>query len=303
MTNPLPDPLRRNISLYFGERGLRWLAGLEERLPDLARAYDLHILPPFPDLSVNYVAPALRSDGTEVVLKLGVPNPEIDGEIASLRAFGGSGAVRLLEADPASGLLLLERVRPGSSLLDLSEEEATRAAAGVIARLHRSDILPDPTLPRLEDWFEAFARHRSRFGGSGPLPHRLFDRAESTARELLASTDRPILLHGDLHHDNILAATREPWLAIDPKGVAGVPCFEVAPFMRNPMSKLHTADNLGPLLQRRFALFHEHLGYDIARMQAWVLAESVLSAVWDIDDPAEGWRRGLVIAEEVGGRS
>lgn len=300
-----PDPraqLHAKISLYFGERGVAWLAGLAERLDGVAERWGLELGEPFPNLSINYVAEVVRADRSDVVLKCGVPNRESATEAAALLAFGGRGAVRVLESDPEEGMLLLERVRPGrEALLLADDDEATRAAASVMKRLHRSRVPTDGPFPTLNDWFEGLARHRTQFdGGSGPIPADLFDRAEQIAGELLDSTEQISLLHGDLHHENILSAEREPWLAIDPKGIHGDPCFEVAPFLRNPIKRLLAAKDLRTLLSRRISILHDHLNYDPQRMIRWVAAESVLSAIWDLDDPSEGWRRELEVARAAG---
>ena len=88
---------------------------LWERLPTLleycAQQWSLRVLPAFPNLSFNYVAPAQREDGTDVVLKIGLPHRELRTEIDALRLYAGRNSVRLLEADPEKGILLLERIR------------------------------------------------------------------------------------------------------------------------------------------------------------------------------------------------
>jgi len=89
------------------------------------------VAPPFLNMSYNYVAPAVRADGSQAILKLGVPHPELSSEIAALRHYDGHGCARLLEADPERGALLIERLLPGNMLLDLTDdEEATRIAFG-----------------------------------------------------------------------------------------------------------------------------------------------------------------------------
>ena len=111
----------------YGEVGAEWLDNLPSLVADFAGRWSLNVLPPFEPLSYNYVAPALRADGTDVVLKVGVPNPELLTEIEALRLYAGHGMVQILEADPDRGALLLERLKPGTPLSTLADDErATR---------------------------------------------------------------------------------------------------------------------------------------------------------------------------------
>lgn len=275
--------LRPAIALYFGAEGEVWLDSLGEHLAEIAERWGLDLDSPFENLSINYVTPATRADASQVVLKLGVPSRESATEAAALRAFGGRGAVGVLESEPERGALLLERVRPGRTAHNLPEDEAVRAVAGVMRSLHREEVLVEPeTFPALADWFEGLDRYRVRFrDGSGAIPIKRIDRAIAIAAELIASTEHPRLLHGDLHHDNILTDESGVWRAIDPKGIIGDPCFEVAPFLRNPIPEIGSVSDPEGLRARRLDIFQEELGYDLERMRMWGEAEGVLSGVWE----------------------
>jgi streptomycin 6-kinase len=138
-------------------------------------------------------------------------------------------------------------------------------------------------------------RLRAEFGGGGgPFPARLVEQAETLFAELLASAAEPVLLHGDLHHQNILAAEREPWLAIDPKGLIGEPAYEVGALLRN---QLHMPADTSGLLARRVDQFAGELGLDRQRLLGWGLAQAVLSAWWDYEDHGHGWEKPLACAE------
>jgi streptomycin 6-kinase len=93
-----------------------------------------------------------------------------------------------------------------------------------------------------------------------------------------------VLLHGDLHHENILAAEREPWLAIDPKGVVGEPAYETGALLRNQLSVVLEASRPGKIMERRVDQLSHELGIDRARVRGWGLAQAVLSVWWDIED-------------------
>lgn len=292
----LSDTFVANITHALGERGRAWLDGLPALLAWCEGEYGLEIGAPF-ELSLNYVAPATRADGSPAVLKLSPHGDDFRHEIEATRAYGGRGMVRLLEADVDRGIALLERLTPGRMLvaLDATDERKTEIAADVMRAL-----LPEAPagngLPTAEDWFAAFARHRAEHGGAGPLPAALFERGEATYRELLASSPATsALLHGDLHHYNILSAERAPWLAIDPHGLVGDPVFEVGAFFGNPLDVAGWPD-LRRVLDRRADILAERLGFERERILAWALAYRVLSAVWSAENGGIRWAHSMRVA-------
>lgn len=109
-----PRDFARTIIELYGETGVEWLERLPALITHCAQRWSLTVLPPFEPLSYNYVAPAVRTDGTPVVLKLGVPNPELRTEIEALRLYAGRGMVQLLEVDREQGAMLLKRLEPGT---------------------------------------------------------------------------------------------------------------------------------------------------------------------------------------------
>jgi streptomycin 6-kinase len=303
----LPDTFIDIISSTF-EGGREWLNQLPQLIAACEARWGLTAHPPFANLSYNYVAPATLPDGTEIVLKLGVPREELSTEIEALRLYDGRAICRLLAADPEQGVLLLERLKPGHMLTAVAnDDEATRIAAQVMRRLWR----PLPTehiFPSVADWADGLKRLRDEFGGgTGPFPARLVQMAESLYADLRASSAEPMLLHGDLHHFNILAAERErgilPWLAIDPKGVAGEPAYEVGALIRNPVPDIYTMLNPGRVFARRLDILAEALELDRQRLLAWSMAQAVLSAWWDYEDLGEDgigdWQAAMIQVAET----
>ncbi len=204
----LTEQFTHTIEGVFKERGTLWLLNLPALLADCAKHWTLTILPPFPNLSFNYVAPVMCSDGSKAVLKVGVPHKELWSEMEALRVFGGRGSVRLLETDGDRGAMLLERLKPGTPLTTLADEvhdaQATSIAADVMRKLWHP-VPPQHNFPSVADWAQGMKRMRTHFdGGVGPFPVALVEEAETLFLELLASSASPVLLHGDLHHDNIL---------------------------------------------------------------------------------------------------
>ncbi len=127
----------------------------------------------------------------------------------------------------------------------------------------------------------------------------MVERAEALFAELLASSGAPMLLHGDLHHENILAAERAPWLAIDPKGLVGEAEYEVGALIRNPLPRLLALPDATATLARRFDILAETLGFDRQRMIAWSYAQAILSAWWTIEDHSHGWEPTIALAERL----
>lgn len=297
-TPPLSQQFIHIITSLHGPEGQAWLDRLPVMLDECARRWSLTLQPPFANLSYNYVAPAVRADGTDLILKVGIPHPELLTEIAALQLYNGRGIAHLWEADPDQGVLLLERLKPGTTLDSLADdEEATRIAAGVMRQLWRP-LPPDHPFPSVAKWAKGMERLRHYFeGGTGPFPAYLVEAAERLFAELLASTAEPVLLHGDLHHYNILAAERQPWLAIDPKGVAGEPAYEVGALLRNLIPHFVTRPHLDRIMARRVEVLAEELNLDRERVIGWGLAQAVLSGWWSFEDHGDGWEAALICAE------
>ncbi|HYI15680.1 MAG TPA: aminoglycoside phosphotransferase family protein, partial [Thermomicrobiales bacterium] len=233
------------------------------------------------------------------VLKIRCPHEETATEIDALLAFAGDGVCAVLDHDLARSATLMERVLPGAPLTTIvaeDDEHATEIAIGLMQRLWRP--APDNhRFPTVADWARGLAAHRKRFDGTpGPLPRRLFEEAEAAFSWLLATTDEPLLLHGDLHHDNILSATREPWLVIDPKGIVGDPGYDLGAFLYNPMPGLLELPNPDRVIARRIDQLAEGLGMERARVRAWGIAQAVLSACWSIEGN-EDWSHTIAVAE------
>lgn len=282
-----------------GPAARAWLAGLSDLIGSLEERWGVAIGPPFEPLSYHYVAPGIRRTGGEIVLKLAPPGAELRHEAETLKVFGGRGAVRLLAEDLDAGAMLLERVTPGGDARRLPDEQAARAVAGVMREIHRPLKSGHP-FPTVQDWGGAFGDLRRRYqGGTGPLPGRVVDKAESLYAELAASMADPVLLHGDLHHENVLSGEGDRWVAVDPQGVVGEPAYEVGAFLRNPIPEVWRWQGLTKVMDRRVGVFAEELGFDRRRLVGWGYAQAVLSALWLIEErgvSGEGWQ---VVAEAL----
>ena len=128
------------------------------------------------------------------------------------------------------------------------------------------------------------------------MPATLVEKAERLFAELLAYEGEPTLLHGDLHHQNVLAARREPWLVIDPKGVVGEPAYDAAALLHDPVELLD-APRPGKVLKRRLYLHSEELGLDRERVRDYGIAQAVLATYWGLEDGGRVWEETVVFAE------
>jgi streptomycin 6-kinase len=293
----IPEGFARTIIELHGAAGAGWLERLPSLIARCEERWSLEVKPPFPELSFNYVASALRADSVVAVLKLSFPGDTgFEREAEALRLFEGRGAARLFELDLERGAMLLERLESGVPLTTVEDdEEATSIAAGVLRRLWRPAPQNHPFLS-VSDRARGFERLRRNFGGeTGPMPAALVEEAEALFAELLASQDEPALLHGDLHHQNVLAAQREPWLAIDPKGVVGEPAYDTAALLHNPVEILK-APRPAKLLRRRIDLLSDELELDRTRIRGWGIAGAVLAAYWGLEDSGHVWEEALAFA-------
>lgn len=289
--------LARNVAQVWGADGERWLADLPTIVTALKQEWDLDVGGPFA-LTFHWVAAATRADGTTAVLKLGVPgSAHLDLEATTLELYGGRGAVRLLARDDARGALLLERAEPGAPITSLVCDDDQAATAAAVAVMHRLHVPPpqDCRLPDLTGESASFSRHLREHPGDLPLPRHLVERAGRLFDELCADAPARAVLHGDLHHDNVLTATREPWLAIDPHGVVGDPGYELGALLYNP-DPARRDDALLDLVPARLEQLADALGIPLERAVAWGFVKAVLSEVWTAQDGGTPGSRALDVA-------
>ena len=217
----------------------------------------------------------VRRDGVPAMLKVAMNAEERRGG-AVMAWWNGQGAARVLAHD--GNALLLERAVAGISLANFAragrDDEASRIICAAVAALHAPRSLPPPDLVSLTKWFEALQPAAAVHGG-------ILRRSAETASELLATQRNVTVLHGDIHHDNILDFGPRGWLAIDPKGLRGERGFDYANLFCNPD---HETATLPGRLARRVELVAEAAALEPARLLRWILAWAGLSAAWLIDD-------------------
>lgn len=260
-----------------GPSGADWSRQVRRLVIECLEQWDLIVTGPAMTGWTAVVFPVRRPDGTEAVLKVGWPHEESAAEHTALRIWGGDGAARLFAADPGRGALLIERLDPSRSLMSEEVFAACEIIGDLLRRLHRP---APPTIRPLRDWL---VQHLDRLDHPA-VPRRFAARTRALGAELL---DDPtsVVLHTDLHFENVLAGEREPWLAIDPKPFAGHPGFEFQPLLRNRAEELGVGSALRWGVRHRLGLAADAAGVDLEEARLWSLLHTGLQIRWAKDDP------------------
>jgi streptomycin 6-kinase len=271
--------------LAFAQRGPDW-ASFVDRLPrlfrDLTEEWGLVVDGEASHGHCSLVVPVRRA-GAPAVLKLTFADTEGEHEALGLQRLGGDGAVRLLRADPRRGALLLERLH-ATDLDSVPVLDACEIVAGLYERIHvpaLPQLLPVTTyLDRWTPQLRALAR-------DAPIPRRLVEQTLSLVGDLFSERESGVMLHGDLHYQNVLAGDREPWLVIDPKPMSGDRHYEPAPMLWNRWDEAVGTGNVRFALRRRFHTLVDVAGLDEGLARDWVVVRMVYNMVWELEDQPE----------------
>jgi streptomycin 6-kinase len=280
----VPAELAELHEKYSGAAGRVWIAGLPALAAFYLDRWQLAIDGEVASGAVALIIPVVCGDGSKAVLKLQPVDDETGGEPAALQAWAGRGAVRLLEHDPRSGAMLLERL---DASRDLNTVQDDLAAAKIIAELlvQLNSVRAPAEMRRLRDVAGAIlaeAPDAVRFAGEAE-ERRLLAACAARLEELITDPIEDRLLHWDLHYFNVLSTLGgQRWTAIDAKPLSGDSGFELLPALWNRWDDLvRTSDVPGALL-RRFDLMTEVLGLDRSQAATWTLARVLQNAVWDL---------------------
>jgi streptomycin 6-kinase len=221
--------------------------------------------------------PVTTAAGEQAVLKVQQPHRESEHEAAALERWDGDGAIRLLDHEPDEHVLLLERCEPGTPLSSVGGEAALDVFVELLPRLWKPAGAPFRMLAAEAAWWaDSLEETWQRF--AQPFERRLLDAALEALHELPPTQRRHVLLHQDLHGDNVLAARREPWLVIDPKPLVGEPEFAVAPIVRSRELGHSRREVL-----ERFDRLTSELSLDRDRARGWTIAQTI---AWAFDGDA-----------------
>lgn len=282
----IPEKFIATVSGHEPEGGVEgsdWVRDLPQLVAECADAWSLK---PVGQVLHGMAAVVVECehDGERVFLKVSWPHPEAAHEHLALRAWDGDGAVRLVAADPSRWAMLLEALDPQKPLASVDVDQSSQVIGSLLRHLDRPAL---PQLVRLSDECERWAE-RMRREGPAVLPRRMADRAAALFTELGSADGVDArLVHADLHDENVLAGERAPWLAIDPKPVAGTPEHALAPLTWNRLEEATAASSTRSHLRRRIEIACDAGGFDVNLAMAWTYARCALNAVWEAERPAD----------------
>lgn len=303
-----PERFRRYATNGFGQKGKAWLKELPDILDRCCAKWDLTLGPPTDEIKGNYIAYVRTADGRDLVLKVGVPHRDFSTEMEALAIYAGRGINSLIDADRQLNAMLLERLRPGTMLAqaEVDRSEQFGIAARILRQLHQTPPPATHGLPHFNDWVQSAlgdARDCADLERSRPYLDQ-FPRVQSMMARLMRPAEPQILLHGDLHHWNILLDGDRDWMAIDPKGVIGASCLDVGRFIGNAMGFGTTVAERRQILLDAIRAFSEALGESQERMFAGAFCDRVTGCSWglkyDEDEGEAEARRTLAMVVEVG---
>lgn len=268
-----------NIHECYKEVGKEWLENLSSHLTQLALQWDFRIIKPLPDLSYSYVALVeLNSTHEKVILKTTPPGSNIIVEAKWLNSFRHR-VPRIFNIDENRFAFLMEYLTPGETVKSVvkkgGDEEATRIISQTILELHRDQ-------PEFSSYKHLSELVQDLSHLEGHIDEALLSKARGLFCDLTSDRSKDVLLHGDLHHDNILSSGHS-WKVIDPHGYVGDPVAEVGPMMHNPFDCFPNYGAVQKIIDTRLRILCEMLPYDPKKIQAWAFCITMLSAAWDFE--------------------
>lgn len=268
----LPHQLRVAVRGVPGSEA--WLASLGGLIPATLDRWALTLLRSRPARAA-VVLDVQRADGSDAVLKFGLPHMEARDEIEGLRFWNGEPTVELLDADLTSNTMLLELCRPGTPLSSRPVHEQDTVIADLLKRLWKRP--PSPGFRPLSRMIEYWTREAEREGG-GADDRGLLREGVEVLRALASDSERSALLATDLHAGNVLQSEREPWLVIDPKPFVGDPAYDLTQHLLNGRTRL-LADPIDTIER-----LSERAGVDAERVRLWAFG---CAAASPFDDHAD----------------
>ena len=266
---------QENIINQYASQGQAWLNQLPKLLKQITHDYQLSDIKPVPNMTHHYVATAMQKD-TPVVLKMGLDIQALSKETRCLSCFSGFGCVELINA--SDGMILMQQALLGTTLTSYfpdKEDAAIEVCIRLIERLHQASVPDDHHFFSLKELLQTLDEDLS-------IPKSILGKAIQLRNYLLSSTSREVLLHGDLHHDNILKHA-DDWVAIDPKGFIGDPIYDACAFLQNPFDLTKQADPPS-LIDYRIKRLCQLLECDHQRLFDWLYVKTALCWAWCLQD-------------------
>ncbi len=267
---------KENIIKIYGAKGQQWLDSSPKITAKIAEEHNLSGLAPVNNMTFNYVASGYQND-KPIILKIGMNSKALAKEASCLKAFAKHAVTEVIAHD--NNMIIMQRAVPGSTLKDYfpdNDEETTNILCTSIKELHKASIPESHNFHHLNELFKTLDQKLD-------IPDEILTKAKHLRDDLLKSITNEVLLHGDLHHDNILQ-NGDSWLVIDPKGFIGDPAFEPAAYLCNPIPELLQENQPCEIIKNRINICSAQLGIDSKRIADWLYAKSVLCWAWSLED-------------------
>jgi streptomycin 6-kinase len=270
------EQLGENITNIYGDFGKKWLNGLPIIVTDLTKKYDLHHLEPVRNMRFNFIAKGYK-DTQPIILKVGPNTLALEREADYLKVFQDKGVVKVLASE--NNAIIMEQAIPGITLKQYFpelEEMTVEVLCEIILNLHTVEIPKQHHFHSLENLLKILDQTLN-------IPLNVLNKARQLRDNLLLTPHKQVLLHGDLHHDNILK-NDDSWLAIDPKGFIGDPAFEVTAFLCNPIPELIEQKTAKKIIEHRIKICAHLLRLSAQRICDWLYVKVVLCWAWSLED-------------------
>jgi streptomycin 6-kinase len=283
----VPDLVRRR-ALSQGASGQRWLDGLPETVDALARQWDLHVGPTLHGGTASLVLAVTDATGRECVLKIALPEAGRDDFRRRVRVHqlaAGRGCAVLLDHDLAAGAMVLERLGPNLADLDMPLDRVLLAITDTL-RVFWRPIPDDGTFPsgaEKASWLADYITTTwERLGR--PCDQAVVDRAVAYCDERAAAFDaaRAVLVHGDAHGWNTLAAGDGTFKFVDPEGLRSEPAHDLSVPMREYNAPLLAGDT-PRLVHERAELLAARCDVDPEPVWQWGFVERVSTGLVYLD--------------------
>jgi len=268
------------IIVVHKEKGENWLKQFKALCQYCEERWSMRILAPY-QLSFNFAAPAILRDGTKVAVKLCVPSDDFLHEVEALKLFNGNGIARLLDYDLDKGIMILECITPGKKLALLEhDEQATEILCRVMKRLW----IPSPghvQLPTTVDAETKFRELCNKYNGDiGPFTKNILSETAALFQHMNSTIGQKYILHGDLHHYNVLSSGDKSWVAIDPHGMVGEREYDAIQMFWTKLP----AKNIEEVIVKRIDLMVNELKLDEERLLKWGICHSTYNLCGYIDN-------------------
>ena len=268
-----------NIHDIYGEAGALWLQHLPLRLEHLSSLWNFHLLRPMSSLTYNFVALVkMNSTNKTAVIKMAPDGANILNEINWLNCMQNASP-KIHAFDEERNAFLMENLEPGYSLKNYLRQGDDDSATKIVCQMIRD--LQSQKHSGLK------FRHLSELSGAfsvlkGHFNFKLLSKSEGLFKDLTSDRSQDVILHGDLHHDNILLS-EHGWKVIDPHGYVGDPAAEIGPMVRNFIECLPQKQPLPEVVAHRMHTIADELPFDPQKIKAWALCVTTLCAAWTFE--------------------